>query len=91
MILRPYQVWAVEGLMNRALNTKNSGFVWHTTGSGKTLTSFKLAQCLRDTGKYNKVVFLVDRRDLDRQTIRNFNSFEKDAVVQIDDSEDLKT
>ena len=89
MILRPYQVWAVEGLMDRALNTKNSGFVWHTTGSGKTLTSFKLAQCLRDTGKYTKVVFLVDRRDLDRQTIRNFNSFEKDAVVSIDDSEDL--
>ena len=89
MILRPYQVWAVEGLMDRALNTKNSGFVWHTTGSGKTLTSFKLAQCLRDTGKYNKVVFLVDRRDLDRQTIRNFNSFEKDAVVKIDDGEDL--
>lgn len=89
MILRPYQVWAVEGLMDRALTTKNSGFVWHTTGSGKTLTSFKLAQCLRDTGKYNKVVFLVDRRDLDRQTIRNFNSFEKDAVVKIDDSEDL--
>lgn len=89
MILRPYQVWAVEGLMDKALNTKNSGFVWHTTGSGKTLTSFKLAQCLRDTGKYNKVVFLVDRRDLDRQTIRNFNSFEKDAVVKIDDGEDL--
>ena len=89
MILRPYQVWAVEGLMDRALNTKNCGFVWHTTGSGKTLTSFKLAQCLRDTGKYNKVVFLVDRRDLDRQTIRNFNSFEKDAVVKIDDGEDL--
>ena len=89
MILRPYQVWAVEGLMDRALNTKNSGFVWHTTGSGKTLTSFKLAQCLRDTGKYNKVIFLVDRRDLDRQTIRNFNSFEKDAVVSIDDSNDL--
>ena len=89
MILRPYQVWAVEGLMDRALNTKNSGFVWHTTGSGKTLTSFKLAQCLRDTGKYNKVVFLVDRRDLDRQTTRNFNSFEKDAVVKIEDGEDL--
>ncbi len=89
MILRPYQVWAVEGLMNRALNTKQSGFVWHTTGSGKTLTSFKLAQCLRDTGKYSKVIFLVDRRDLDRQTIRNFNSFEKGAVVSIDDSDSL--
>ena len=89
MILRPYQVWAVEGLMNRALNTKQSGFVWHTTGSGKTLTSFKLAQCLRDTGKYSKVIFLVDRRDLDRQTIRNFNSFEKGAVVSIEDSESL--
>ena len=86
MILRPYQVWAVENLLHRALNTKNNGFVWHTTGSGKTLTSFKLAQCLRDTGKYTKVVFLVDRRDLDRQTVTNFNSFEKGAVVNIDDS-----
>lgn len=89
MILRPYQIWAVEGLVDRALNTKNNGFVWHTTGSGKTLTSFKLAQCLRDTGKYSKVVFLVDRRDLDRQTIRNFNSFEKGAVVAVDDSKEL--
>lgn len=86
MILRPYQVWAVENLLHRALNTKNNGFVWHTTGSGKTLTSFKLAQCLRDTGKYSKVVFLVDRRDLDRQTVNNFNSFEKESVVNVDDS-----
>lgn len=89
MILRPYQIWAVENLVDRALNTKNNGFVWHTTGSGKTLTSFKLAQCLRDTGKFSKVVFLVDRRDLDRQTVRNFNSFEKDAVVNVDDSRKL--
>lgn len=88
-ILRPYQIWAVENLLHRALNTKNNGFVWHTTGSGKTLTSFKLAQCLRDTGKFSKVVFLVDRRDLDRQTVRNFNSFEKDAVVNVEDSQKL--
>lgn len=89
MILRPYQIWAVENLLDRALNTTNNGFVWHTTGSGKTLTSFKLAQCLRDTGKFNKVIFLVDRRDLDRQTVRNFNSFEKGAVVNIDDTKKL--
>lgn len=88
-ILRPYQVWAVENLLHRALNTKNNGFVWHTTGSGKTLTSFKLAQCLRDTGRFSKVVFLVDRRDLDRQTVKNFNSFEKGAVVNVDDSQKL--
>lgn len=88
-ILRPYQVWAVENLLHRALNTKNNGFVWHTTGSGKTLTSFKLAQCLRDTGKFSKVIFLVDRRDLDRQTVKNFNSFEKGAVVNVDDSQKL--
>lgn len=89
MILRPYQVWAVENLLDRALNTTNNGFVWHTTGSGKTLTSFKLAQCLRDTGKFSKVVFLVDRCDLDRQTVRNFNSFEKGAVVSIDATDKL--
>lgn len=88
-ILRPYQIWAVENLLHRALNTKNNGFVWHTTGSGKTLTSFKLAQCLRDTGRFSKVVFLVDRRDLDRQTVKNFNSFEKGAVVNVDDSQKL--
>lgn len=91
MVLRPYQIWAVENLLDRALNTTNNGFVWHTTGSGKTLTSFKLAQCLRDTGKFNKVVFLVDRRDLDRQTVRNFNSFEKGAVVNIDGTYKLST
>lgn len=85
-ILRPYQIWAVENLLHRALNTKKNGFVWHTTGSGKTLTSFKLAQCLRDTGRYSKVVFLVDRCDLDRQTVANFNSFEKGSVVDIDNS-----
>ncbi len=89
MILRPYQIWAVENLLDRALNTTNNGFVWHTTGSGKTLTSFKLAQCLRDTGKFNKVVFLVDRRDLDKQTVDNFNSFEKGAVVKINGTEKL--
>lgn len=89
MILRPYQVWAVENLLDRALNTTNNGFVWHTTGSGKTLTSFKLAQCLRDTGKFSKVLFLVDRCDLDRQTVRNFNSFEKGAVVSIDATDKL--
>lgn len=82
-ILRPYQIWAVENLLHRALNTKKNGFVWHTTGSGKTLTSFKLAQCLRDTGRYSKVVFLVDRCDLDRQTVANFNSFEKGSVVDL--------
>ncbi len=91
MVLRPYQIWAVENLLDRALNTTNNGFVWHTTGSGKTLTSFKLAQCLRDTGKFNKVVFLVDRRDLDRQTVRNFNSFEKGAVVNIAGTYKLST
>ncbi|UUD37258.1 Type-1 restriction enzyme R protein [Mycoplasmopsis californica] len=88
-ILRPYQVWAVEKLLDRALNTKNNGFVWHTTGSGKTLTSFKLAQCLRDTGKFSKVVFLVDRRDLDRQTVRSFNSFEKGSVVNVNKTHKL--
>lgn len=89
MILRPYQIWAVENLVDRALNTKTTDSYGTQLGSGKTLTSFKLAQCLRDTGKFSKVVFLVDRRDLDRQTVRNFNSFEKDAVLNVDDSRKL--
>lgn len=80
MALRPYQVYAVEALINRATETNNNGYIWHTTGSGKTLTSFKTSQILsRDPG-IKKVIFLVDRKDLDSQTLAEFNKFQMDSV-----------
>lgn len=82
MVMRPYQVYAVEALMNRALETNNNGYVWHTTGSGKTLTSFKTAQLLSQEDGIDKVIFLVDRKDLDGQTLSEFNKFQKDSVDQ---------
>ena len=80
MVMRPYQVYATEALVKRALETKNSGYIWHTTGSGKTLTSFKASQILANEPCVKKVFFLVDRKDLDSQTIAEFNKFEKGSV-----------
>lgn len=80
MVMRPYQIYAVEALIDRALNTNNNGYIWHTTGSGKTLTSFKASQIIADSLSVKKVFFLVDRKDLDSQTIQEFNKFEKDSV-----------
>ncbi|MEJ7511864.1 DEAD/DEAH box helicase family protein, partial [Staphylococcus lugdunensis] len=80
MALRPYQVYAVEAILNRALETNNNGYIWHTTGSGKTLTSFKASQILAQEPDIKKVIFLVDRKDLDGQTLGEFNKFESDSV-----------
>ncbi|MBE9430394.1 type I restriction endonuclease subunit R [Staphylococcus epidermidis] len=80
MALRPYQVYAVEALLNRAIETNNNGYIWHTTGSGKTLTSFKASQVLAQEPDIKKVIFLVDRKDLDGQTLGEFNKFESDSV-----------
>ena len=80
MALRPYQVYAVEGIVDRVQNTAKNGYIWHTTGSGKTLTSFKAAHILQQMKDVHKVVFVVDRKDLDFQTIREFNSFQDSAV-----------
>ncbi|MCG3401059.1 type I restriction endonuclease subunit R [Staphylococcus massiliensis] len=87
MALRPYQVYAVEALINQALETNNNGYIWHTTGSGKTLTSFKSSQVLAEEPDIKKVIFLVDRNDLDDQTLREFNKFQADSV---DDTEITK-
>ena len=84
MVMRPYQIYAVEALMKRANETNNNGFIWHTTGSGKTLTSFKASQLLADEEKVKKVFFLIDRKDLDSQTVEEFNKFEKDCVDTTD-------
>lgn len=80
MALRPYQFYAVEAIVNRVVNTTKNGYIWHTTGSGKTLTSFKAAQILTQSPHVHKVVFVVDRKDLDFQTIKEFNSFQEGSV-----------
>lgn len=79
-ILKPYQCYATEAVVDRIDNTKLNGYIWHTTGSGKTLTSFKTAQILKSKDNLSKVLFVVDRRDLDYQTIREFNNFSEGCV-----------
>ncbi|MDH5609848.1 MAG: type I restriction endonuclease subunit R [Cyclobacteriaceae bacterium] len=80
MVLRPYQYYATEAIVERVKNTRKFGYIWHTTGSGKTLTSFKAAQILTNLEIVHKVVFVVDRKDLDYQTIREFNSFSEGSI-----------
>ncbi|APC85715.1 type I restriction endonuclease subunit R [Clostridium botulinum] len=89
MVMRPYQIYAVEALINRALETNNNGYIWHTTGSGKTLTSFKASQILSKEPKIKKLFFLVDRKDLDSQTINEFNKFEQESVDTTDKTSTL--
>lgn len=86
MVLRPYQYYAVEKIIERVENSNKNGYIWHTTGSGKTLTSFKASQILVDLPEIHKVVFVVDRNDLDYQTIKEFNSFKEGSVDGTDDT-----
>ena len=80
MVLRPYQFYAVEAIIDRTKICTKNGYIWHTTGSGKTLTSFKAAQILTNLPKVDKVVFVVDRKDLDYQTTKEFNAFSKGSI-----------
>lgn len=80
MVMRPYQIYAVERILHQAIDKEENGYVWHTTGSGKTLTSFKASELLAQEADIKKVIFLVDRKDLDSQTMKEFNKFEKDSV-----------
>ena len=89
MVLRPYQYYAVEAIVERVRNTNKNGYIWHTTGSGKTLTSFKAAQVMMTLPKVHKVVFVVDRKDLDYQTIKEFNYFRKGSVDGTDNTKQL--
>jgi len=89
MVLRPYQYYAVEALIDRVKHSRKNGYIWHTTGSGKTLTSFKASQILTRLPKIKKVVFVVDRKDLDYQTTREFNSFSKGSVDGTDNTRQL--
>lgn len=84
MVMRPYQIYAVKAARKRVMEVNQNGYVFACTGSGKTLTSFKLAQLLRDEPMIDLVVFLIDRKDLDDQTVDEYNSFEKDCVDNTD-------
>lgn len=89
MVLRPYQYYAVERLLDRVMKGRKNGYIWHTTGSGKTLTSFKASQVIVENPKVAKVVFVVDRADLDYQTTREFNFFSPGSVDGSDNTAKL--
>jgi type I restriction enzyme R subunit len=89
MVLRPYQFYAVELLIDRVKNSTKNGYIWHTTGSGKTLTSFKASQIIMNMPEVKKVVFVVDRKDLDYQTTKEFNSFSKGSIDGTDNTKAL--
>lgn len=98
MVLRPYQVYAVEAIIERVASRASAnappealegGYIWHTTGSGKTLTSFKASQVIMGLPEVAKVVFVVDRKDLDYQTMKEFNSFKEDSVDSTEDTKGL--
>lgn len=89
MILRPYQYYACEAIVDQVKSAEGNGYIWHTTGSGKTLTSFKASQIIMDLSHVYKVVFVVDRKDLDYQTMKEFNSFKKDSVDVTNDTASL--
>ena len=82
MIMRPYQVYAVQHMVKGIDDDDGNGFVWHTTGSGKTLTSFKASTLLKENDSIHKCVFVVDRKDLDRQTREEFNKFQEGCVEE---------
>lgn len=89
MVLRPYQFYAVESIVEQVKTSRKNGYIWHTTGSGKTLTSFKAAQILTGMPKVTKVVFVVDRADLDYQTTKEFNHFAKGSVDGTNNTREL--
>ena len=89
MVLRPYQFYAVEKILDRVKNSNNNGYIWHTTGAGKTLTSFKAAQLVAELDDVDKVMFVVDRHDLDTQTQSEYEAFEPGAVDSTDNTNEL--
>ena len=92
MILRPYQYYAVEKIIERVRDYPNrNGYIWHTTGSGKTLTSFKASQILATLDEIDKVVFCVDRKDLDYQTTKEFNAFSPGSISKVEDTQEFVT
>lgn len=82
MMMRPYQIYAVKAIVNCIHQNCGNGYIWHTTGSGKTLTSFKASTLLKDNPDIEKCLFVVDRKDLDRQTREEFNKFQEGCVEE---------
>lgn len=89
ILLRPYQIHAIEAI-KQASQRQESGYVWHTTGSGKTLTSYKAARNLLQIPSLDKTIFIVDRVDLDQQTTSSFASYAENDVIQIDETDNVK-
>ena len=89
MIMRPYQIYAVKAIVDCIHQNRGNGYIWHTTGSGKTLTSFKTSTLLKDNPDIDKCLFVVDRKDLDRQTREEFNKFQEGCVEENTNTEAL--
>lgn len=82
LVMRPYQIYAVKSIIECIHQNRGNGYIWHTTGSGKTLTSFKASTLLKDNPDIEKCLFVVDRKDLDRQTREEFNKFQEGCVEE---------
>ena len=82
LMMRPYQIYAVQAIVDCIEKNCGNGYIWHTTGSGKTLTSFKASTLLRENEQIDKCLFVVDRKDLDRQTREEFNRFQEGCVEE---------
>jgi len=89
LMMRPYQVYAVKAIVECIHRNSGNGYIWHTTGSGKTLTSFKASTLLKDNPEIDKCLFVVDRKDLDRQTREEFNKFQVGCVEENTNTETL--
>lgn len=89
MVMRPYQIYAVKAIVDCIHQNRGNGYIWHTTGSGKTLTSFKASTLLKDNPDIDKCLFVVDRKDLDRQTREEFNKFQEGCVEENTNTETL--
>lgn len=89
LVMRPYQIYAVKAIDDSVKQNRGNGYIWHTTGSGKTLTSFKASTLLKDNPNIEKCLFVVDRKDLDRQTREEFNKFQEGSVEENTNTETL--
>jgi len=89
LVMRPYQIYAVKRIIECINDNRGNGYIWHTTGSGKTLTSFKASTLLKDNREIEKCLFVVDRKDLDRQTREEFNRFQEGSVEENTNTETL--
>jgi type I restriction enzyme R subunit len=89
LVMRPYQIYAVKAIVDCIHQNRGNGYIWHTTGSGKTLTSFKASTLLKDNIDIEKCLFVVDRKDLDKQTREEFNKFQEGCVEENTNTETL--